>query len=489
MLTILKRCAVCVTVLLFALTAYAELSPEFADWAEGPEGFFLTEDEADAWEEVTTDAEAKDFIALFWAKRDPNPGAAYNEFKARVEGMIKYCDENFSYEGKRGALSDMGRVFLLLGPPHQAQSRGPTQTVDGTNQAGGAGGSYRGTDQVTALAKMWTYDPARLDEKFKVKGSRLLFVFYEERPNTNEYVLDRSHREATMAMRVLNRAPDVYVLNPDLETVPKPVSVPGGEPASQGQLEALNTMLGAGSPEGVRFMAALGVADATHRPLWIHAGASGEIPVVDTLAGRVLDETGEEVLSTFQTSAEPLETLSGSAYHLTLPLTVGSYTYEIGGFADGEPAFAYSQAVDVPADSESGWLSPLWAGVEVVEDPDAMIGEAFSFGGWHLIPLDVVKVPKDRQLSYFGFVVNPSIPEGAEAQAELKLTLRKNGQRLGQPLKMPLPLAPVTDGVYFYGNAINLAALPPGACTLDFKVSFDGIEEDSRQKVELEIIE
>ncbi len=120
-------------ILIFAISlaglVFAQLSPEYADWADGPQGFLLTDDESKAWEVVKGDQEARKFIALFWARRDPKPGAAFNEFRARFDGMVKYCDENFGYEGMRGALSDMGRVFLLMGPPNNAMNRGPTRTV------------------------------------------------------------------------------------------------------------------------------------------------------------------------------------------------------------------------------------------------------------------------------------------------------------------------------------------------------------------------
>jgi hypothetical protein len=80
----------------------AQLSEEYAEWDESPAGFLLTEDEEDEWERITTDAEAKRFIELFWARRNPNPTSPVNEFKARFESMVAYADREFSYEGTRG---------------------------------------------------------------------------------------------------------------------------------------------------------------------------------------------------------------------------------------------------------------------------------------------------------------------------------------------------------------------------------------------------
>ena len=484
-----KIAMILVLVICLGGVASAQLSPEYADWAEQPQGFLLTEDEQTAWDAIGGDREAKEFIALFWARRNPKPGAAYNEFKARFDGMIKYCDDNFAYEGKRGALSDMGKVFLLMGPPNNAVVRGPTQTVSGTGGAVTAGQSDRGTDQVRAEAKLWSYDPARMDAKFKAKGSHLLFTFYEDRPLTNMFILDRSSREATMSFRAMSRAPEVYLLHPDLKTVPKPVSVPGGTAATEAQLAALVSTEGGPLQDQMHAMQDLGVADADHRPVWLHLGLPKDAPVIDQFAGQVLNQAGDEVLSTFQIEAQPFEAGTERMYHLTFPLAAGAYQYQVAGLIDGKTQMTSKGTVEIPGASETTWFSTVWAGLNAEQDADAMLGEAFTFGGWHLMPLAVDVAPKESQLSYFGYVVRPVVEEGVEPAAKLKLTLRKDGKRLGNPLSMTLPLAKVTDDVYFYGNAINLAALPSGPCSLEFKISTEGTEASEKRVLEIDIVE
>ena len=482
-----KSIIVAIVILGFALSASAQLSPEYSDWAKEPQGFLLTEDEMDEWKEIKTDREAQDFIELFWARRNPKPGAAFNEFKARFEGMVKYCDENFSYEGKRGALSDMGKIFLLMGPPHNAMNRAPTQTVSGTGLATGSGQSDRGTDEVRAQAKLWSYDPVRMDPKFKAKGSRLLFTFYEEKALSNQFILDRSHREATMSLRAMSRAPEIYLLHPDLKTVPKPVSVPGGTAATEAQLAILASADGGPLQDQLHAIQDLGVADADHRPLWIHLGVPKDAPVIQRFVGQVLNQAGDDVLSTFQIEAKPFEAGTERAYHLTFPLAEGVYNYEIVGLIGGQVQLTQKTTVEIPAATEETWFSTVWTGLDAEQKADAMLGEAFTFGSWHLMPLAVKTAPKESQLSYFGYVVRPAVEEGVEPSVKLKLTLRKDGKRLGKPLSMTLPLAKVSDEVYFYANALSLAALPSGQCSLEFKISANGTEEFEKSKVELEI--
>lgn len=102
-----------------AATAQAQLSPKYADFAKGPVQFLMTGEDQKAWRQVKTDAEAQDFIDLFWARRDPTPGTPRNEFRDTFEERVKAADKLFAIPNskKRGALTDMGRVLILLGPP------------------------------------------------------------------------------------------------------------------------------------------------------------------------------------------------------------------------------------------------------------------------------------------------------------------------------------------------------------------------------------
>jgi hypothetical protein len=60
--------------------AEAQLSQEYADWEEGPVGFLLTKKERKQWSKIKNDADAKKFVELFWAKRNPEPNSPFNAF-------------------------------------------------------------------------------------------------------------------------------------------------------------------------------------------------------------------------------------------------------------------------------------------------------------------------------------------------------------------------------------------------------------------------
>ena len=329
---------------------------DWRTWADGPEGFLLTKDELKEWKAITSEAAAKRFIDLFWARRNPDPDLPFNAFRAQFDAVVRYADDNFSYEGRRGALTDRGRVMILMGEPHFVENRAPTETVERMDDMAA------GTDEVRANAQLWVYDPARLDPKFKIKGSRLIFVFYEERPQTNIFTLDRSHQDATMGMRALAKAPDMHFLHPDLTEVPKPVSVPGAVAASAAGLALLEQE--APWTGQATVLAEPGVADALHRPWWVHIELPPDAPALETVAGRVLSPSGE-LVSTFERPVETISFGGHTAYHVTFPLVAGDYRIEFVGVAGGRPIVAYKENVTVPeAAAEGTWLSPIVVGEE-----------------------------------------------------------------------------------------------------------------------------
>jgi len=116
-------------VVLLAPLTEAQLSSEYAGWADGPEGFLLTKKEKKEWNKVATDAEAKRFIELFWARRNPEVNNPFNSFKAEFDSKVKFADENFGYPGHRGSLSDRAKVLILMGRPGNRYRRGQHRGV------------------------------------------------------------------------------------------------------------------------------------------------------------------------------------------------------------------------------------------------------------------------------------------------------------------------------------------------------------------------
>jgi GWxTD domain-containing protein len=105
-------------VLTLAAAAQAEPPTRYADWPNGPVKWLMTAEDKEAWRAINNDAAAREFIALFWARRDPTPGTAENEFRDEFDHRVAIADIVFSRDTRlRGALTDPGRVYILLGQP------------------------------------------------------------------------------------------------------------------------------------------------------------------------------------------------------------------------------------------------------------------------------------------------------------------------------------------------------------------------------------
>jgi GWxTD domain-containing protein len=71
------------------------------------------------WASVKTDDEAKAFIELFWARRDPTPDTPVNELRQQIETRIAEADKRFGQRKMPGSHTDRGLVHTLLGEPTQ----------------------------------------------------------------------------------------------------------------------------------------------------------------------------------------------------------------------------------------------------------------------------------------------------------------------------------------------------------------------------------
>src|ERR1035437_8042140 len=114
---VLRRASLAVLLLLATGASGAGLE-RYKDWNKSPEFTFLATDaEQKAWKKITSDEDADHFIQLFWAKRDPDLKTPVNEFKVVFDQRVKEADQLFAMARVRGALTERGKFYILLGPP------------------------------------------------------------------------------------------------------------------------------------------------------------------------------------------------------------------------------------------------------------------------------------------------------------------------------------------------------------------------------------
>src|SRR5262245_50165761 len=166
-----KRVFIALAGLALAVSALAQLT-KYKDWDRSPEAYFLTPAEREEWKKVKTDAQAEEFVALYYARRG---GEA---FKTEISRRIAAADQQFKLARTScGADSVRGRLFIMFGPPsRQSQSReqqGGTGLPDGATipsiQTGMA-------DSSASITYNWVWDKDRLPPVLELSELRAMIV-------------------------------------------------------------------------------------------------------------------------------------------------------------------------------------------------------------------------------------------------------------------------------------------------------------------------
>jgi GWxTD domain-containing protein len=87
------------------------------DWLKGPVQWLMTDDELKDFKKLHSDEERAAFAKTFWEKRDPTPGTPENEYQVIFWQRVAQADKSYKDIIRQGSVTDLGRVFLMLGPP------------------------------------------------------------------------------------------------------------------------------------------------------------------------------------------------------------------------------------------------------------------------------------------------------------------------------------------------------------------------------------
>jgi len=108
-------------------------------WMRDYVRWIATEEERQTYGRLSTVEQRLTFIESFWARRDPTPGTLENEARETHQQRFAYAAKHFG-AGRPGYLTDRGRIYILLGPPHSRV----------TNPEGRSGGERP--------SEIWTYN-------------------------------------------------------------------------------------------------------------------------------------------------------------------------------------------------------------------------------------------------------------------------------------------------------------------------------------------
>lgn len=96
------------------------LSPFFKSWIDEYVPYIITQAERKEFLSLHTDDERDSFIKEFWTSRNPDPHSSINTFKEEHYRRLAYVRDHFGdARYNDGWRTDMGRIYITLGPPQQ----------------------------------------------------------------------------------------------------------------------------------------------------------------------------------------------------------------------------------------------------------------------------------------------------------------------------------------------------------------------------------
>ena len=98
------------------------LPPHYRSWLTKDVLYIITNQEREAFVQLSSDEARDKFIEHFWELRNPTPGAPDNPYKMEHYRRIEYANTYFGHVSHtEGWRTDMGRIYITLGEPAQRQ--------------------------------------------------------------------------------------------------------------------------------------------------------------------------------------------------------------------------------------------------------------------------------------------------------------------------------------------------------------------------------
>ncbi len=451
---------------IFAGVAAAE---EFLKFLEGPAQWIATKEEKKEFAKLTSEAQAKAWVELFWARRDPDLNTPINEFQLDFEQRVAVADKLFTWEKQRGALTDRGRTLIALGRPNKVQSV-PAGGVGGAQLGEGGGWQTESLDRQGA-AEIWEYTAGQLPKS--VKANQVLFIFVESTVGANDFGLSRTDRRNALSQKILVDAAEATLLHPKLTEVPRLGLVAKSKAASPQQLAVLEAAERPW-PEGAQVMARQGLMSALMHPVWVHVFLPDGVPEADEAIGRA--RRGGESAGTFVVAPEPLSVAGGRAYEFSIPVEAGAWEVDLALLKQGSPLAVTTVAVTTEKMPEEGtYISPFFWGVDVRQEAQAHLGDPFNVGGWRILPRLGDRYTTDESLAYFCFVVRPLVKPDGTVDGELTLNLFYGDRKVAELPTQNVSLSRITDDLWMMGSSLPLKGFRrPGDYRLEITLKETG---------------
>ncbi|MFZ2491958.1 MAG: GWxTD domain-containing protein [Thermoanaerobaculia bacterium] len=477
---------------LVATSGFSALSPENTAWGKSPVKWIMTKAETSAWAKIKSDDEAKAFIDLFWARRDPTPATPVNEAREGFDQRVRIADERYS-AATAGSLTDQGRVFILLGAPTRIRTSGnqprskiltPSAMPSGRPDFNAAEAAQQGYSP----KQIWVYERGKTALDLGAPVAEFGFI---DQYGENQWKLELTGR--TDYASLFERAANSYITQPTLKEAPKmQAQVPAApaQPAGPGSFvtdairvavdevragkaEASKTLfLTYGefiTPEGEYFV-----------PVSLYApkGAGYAADGAYTFFGLV-EKDGVPALI-FEEAAKLAATKDDLYLDKSLKLEPGSYKAVFGLALAGKPVAIITTPLELKGmEKDAAGISNLLLSNNIYALAEAQAPtDPFAFGGMKVVPKSDRRFTNADELWYFFELRNPGMAEGATAPTVKVKTTITGKTTTGQNSKMSAPPTDVpaqelkgVPGHWVIGQSIPLTKFRAGDYTITLNVT------------------
>ena len=510
-----SRILACALLSLSAATAaFGALSKEHNEFSKGATEHLLTKEEKKQWRAVATDEQARAFIDLFWARRDPTPGTPANEFREAIEKRMVVADDLFTTAKRRGAATDRGKVYVLMGPQTGIKRGGPQggQGVHAPNAVREQATLNSQSVQGIAPSEIWQYEQSKSTLPL---GQPMVQVAFIDQYASNDWKLERM--VGNDYANIFDRIARAYIAQPELKEVPAMAAAATTVAATTAAASvAPAATTGLKSEELRKAIDAARAAKAAPDALFLSYGEfitpAGEsyVPVQlyarksvgltagpVTFFGAVDKDDGSRVVD-FEEPATLIASHDDVFYARSLSLPPGSYVGTFGLARDGKVISAVSspmtvQALDQTAPAVSGLM--LSNNVGALGDPTRAT-DPFIFGGIRVVPKgDRTFRPAD-DLWYFLALRNPGLDaETNQPRMSLKLSVTgKTDDGIEVDRGAPASITTVQPvrgaaGHYVIGEPLPLSTFKPGNYAISIRVKDMALDKAYDLKETFRIVE
>jgi GWxTD domain-containing protein len=456
------------------------------DWADSPDAYFLTSDEIQEWQALSTDDAKKAFVERYWLKRDPTTGTEKNEFRELVLGRIKTADDRFGIEKTPGSRTARGFVFIVFGSPARVRDEHAAPTTGGF--VGAPGGSLEGNETITH----WIYDRERTPRVLEALDRPTLEVSIIVEPFRHSDSIEspglvKELREKLARQTIVNpdavapaaaaaAAPPAPAASTSAPA-PAPPAPAAAAPAAPAPLPLPRDVLDAAlraSLEQAPFVSRSGDAVFGDAMLWRDTGGARTLVWFSlpppagaaklSLHGVVRKENGGEEVASFNDASPASDVFTsagpGQVLLRQLDLPPGAYDgyFAVTDSAGGKPVASAAAKLTVPDLATGFSVSPLLLTRGPAARTPENDGSPFALGQGVLPPRADATFAPSESLWFYVECANPPDP----AKATLELRLRKGTENVRQQAAFPAQFAPVGPHRYIAGFEIPLAKVPPG---------------------------